>query len=120
MKNHIGTTVAILFGVLALLAGLSQQTALSITGLIIIVGASACRSAKKRKIGAVGASTLRLSMEISAILIVILAIVAQKGLAKLIVEDPVPNLIIPAWVVIAYLYVFIGARKSKNQADDNL
>lgn len=106
MKHHIGSTIALAIGVLSILAGLSNPSA-SITGMVITLGALAYRSAKKRKLGTVRSSLSRPAIELVAILTALAVVLLQNDLAFLIQSDPVPNLIIPVWVLVAYVSVLI-------------
>ena len=56
MKRHIGSTLALIFGILCIGAGLTQPSAIStaIAGLVIVLGSTAYKSAKMRKIGTDG------------------------------------------------------------------
>ena len=106
MKRHIGSTIALIFGVLSVLSGLAQPSPTSlIIGVVIILGALAYRSAKKRKLKDVKTSWLRYSLEIFAILVAMSAVLLQKNLANLIETDPASNLIIPLWVLVAYIAI---------------
>lgn len=116
MKKHIGSTIAFVIGVLSVISGLAKPGSLLITGVIIILGALSYRSAKKRKLGEVKTSWLRKSFEIAAILIALAAVLLQNNLAYLIAKDPVPNLIIPLWVIIAYSV--ISFKKQQQQYEN--
>ena len=101
MKKHIGSTIALVLGVLMIV---NPKT--TVTGLIITLGALAYRSAKNRKIGAKASTTARQCLELAAIALSVLAVVVvvpPYDLRHRIVTDPFPNLIIPLWVLIAYL-----------------
>jgi hypothetical protein len=105
MKKHLGSTIASIIGIITLIGGLAEQYKYVITGVVIILGAWAYKSAKKRYLGTVKSSKLRKTFEINAIFWTIILILLQKNLKQLIVTDPVPNLIIPLWVIIAYLII---------------
>jgi len=53
MKRHIGSTIALVLGFLLLAIGAAKPSSLLITGPIIILGALAFCSAKKRMLGEV-------------------------------------------------------------------
>ncbi|MEJ1392118.1 MAG: hypothetical protein RPU34_14720 [Candidatus Sedimenticola sp. (ex Thyasira tokunagai)] len=107
MKHHIGSTIALAIGILSILTGLSNSPASVIAGMVIILGALAYRSAKKRKLGTVRSSLSRRAIELVAILTALAVVLLQNDLAFLIQSDPVRNLIIPAWVLVAYVSVLI-------------
>ena len=115
MKKHLGSTIALIFGGVTFISGIIKASSLIITGPIIILGALAYRSAKKRKLGEVRASLLRKALEIAAIVIIFAAVLLQNDLKHLIATDPVPNLIIPLWAIIAYS---IMALKAQNATDE--
>lgn len=107
MKN-IGSTIAIVLAVLSLITGLTQPNVAYINaGIIMLIGALAYRSAKKRSLGEVKDTTVRKAIELTGITIIILLIVLQKNLLDLLFLDPVPNFIIPVWALIAYLIAFL-------------
>jgi hypothetical protein len=110
--RHLGSTLAIVLGFLTFVAGISQRTGLMITGPVILLGAYAYRSAKKRRLGEVPNTKLRFAVELAAMVLLIAAIVLQNDLKRLIAEDPFPNFAIPLWVVVAYV-VAIWPRKNR-------
>lgn len=103
MKKHMGSTIALIIGVLGLLSGLSQLKPVFFSGVLIILGALAYRSAKKRKLGEVRSSLTRKVVEIMAIVIGMAPVVLQNNLQHAMINDPVPNIIIPIWVLVAYI-----------------
>lgn len=105
MTKHIGSTIALVVGILSVVAGLSQLNDRFISGAVIILGALAYRSAKKRKLGAVESTTLRRTLEFLAIIAAMAAVFLQNNLLYLIENDPVPNLVIPLWVLIAFVII---------------
>jgi phage tail protein X len=117
MKKHIGSTIALVFGVLAILSGLAKPGPILFSGIVIILGALAYRSAKKRKLGEVTNSLLRKALEITGVIIAIASVALQKNFLQVLEADPVPNLIIPLWVVIAY--ILISMRKPKQHGESN-
>jgi len=115
MKKHIGSTIALLIGVLSLLAGLAKPGIILFTGLIIILGALSYRSAKKRKLGDVKSSLIRKTIEIIAILIAMASVLLQNNLLLAIETNPVPNLLIPIWVLVAYIIVSVRKPIQSNE-----
>jgi hypothetical protein len=114
--THIGSTVALVIGYLALAAGLATVgsgkyannsfepgSSTIQAGIVIILGAHAYRSAKKRRIGQVADTWLRVSFEIAALVVACLVIVMQNHLDYLIATDPVPHFVIPVWLLVAYV-----------------
>lgn len=118
MKKHIGSTIALVLGILILVTGLTQPSSLLITGLVIILGAMAYRSAKKRMLGEVKNSLLRKGLEIMAIFIIAAAVLLQNDLINRIVTDPVPNMIIPLWAIVAYMIIVLKRKKDTNEVDE--
>lgn len=115
MKKHIGSSVAIVIGVLSIIAGLTKHGAILFSGIVIILGAFAYRSAKKRTLGEVKSSLPRIISEVIAIIIAMSIVLLQNNLIQAIESDPVPNLIIPLWVLIAY--IIISIRKTTHSAN---
>ena len=111
MKKHIGSTIALVLGVLSLISGLTKPSALLIAGPIIILGALAYRSAKKRILGEVKDGLLRKGLEVAAILIIVAAVLLQSDLTNRMMTDPVPNLIIPLWAIVAYIIIVLKSKK---------
>ena len=114
MKKHIGSTIALILGFLSFAGSVANPANPGglIAGPVIILGALAYRSAKKRKLGEVHNTALRKGLEISALIIIAAAILLQKDLKTLIATDPVPNQIIPLWVIIAYIVIAFKAKQS--------
>jgi multisubunit Na+/H+ antiporter MnhB subunit len=107
MKKHIGSTVALVLGVLLFLSGLTQEGGNVITGIVVILGALAYRSSKKQKLGEVKRSNVRRALEIAALMILAALVFLQNDIVELIENDPVPNLLIPFWAFAAYFVVTI-------------
>lgn len=112
MKN-IWNKVFIGLGVLLFLGSIntvmSDQGGIenSITGLIIIIGALAYKSASKRKNKEVKNTNLRLGIELFGLLAIVLLIAIQNNLLDRIVTHPVSYFIIPAIAIAAYLIKLI-------------
>ena len=113
MKKYIGSTIALIIGILSLLSGLAYLNSGLNTGPIIILGALAYKSAKKRKLGIVKSSSYRIIFEVISICIILAAILFQKNLTYHIATDPVPNFIIPLWAIIAYLIIVFKREKEQ-------
>jgi hypothetical protein len=116
MKKHLGSTVALILGALTLVAGLTQPGSLLVAGPIIIVGALAYRSAKKRHLGEVKNSLVRKGLEGTAIVSIVAAVLLQNDFRRQIATDPVPNLVIPLWAIIAYSIIAFKKPKVASEA----
>ena len=100
MKQHLGSTLALVLGVLALISGLTNQNSLLIAGPITILGALSFRSAKNRKLGNVKDTNARKFFEIGAISVIGLLFFMQNDLRFQIMTNPVPTFVIPVWAVV--------------------
>lgn len=105
MKKYLGSTIALAFGAISVAAGLVKPSSTLIAGIIIILGALAYRSAKKRKLSEVRTSSIRKGLEVFAIVIIVGLVLLQRNAAYYMKTDPVPNLIIPLWAIVAYLVI---------------
>lgn len=117
-KNHYGSTIGLVFGVLALLSycseagrGVEPKVYMFVLGFVTILGSLAYRSAKVRTLKDAKHPKLRLVLEITAIVVILAFIGLQKNLAYKIQDNPVPYFIAPLWSIIAYL--IISFRKAK-------
>lgn len=88
--------------------------------VLFILGALANRSAQKRKLGEISGSSLRKALEVCAIVIIIAAVLLQKNLTYNIATDPVPNLIIALWAIIAYMVIALKKQKAEKRSLTNL
>lgn len=105
-KRFLGSNFALIFGIFAVLGGVSDSTSGIFTaGIAMVFGSLAYKSAKKRKLGTVGSSSTRRILEVVALILVFLAVALQNDLRTRIVNDPFSNIIIPAWAITAYLTV---------------
>jgi|WetSurSiteA1Bulk_404760.scaffolds.fasta_scaffold49853_2 hypothetical protein len=118
MKKHIGSTIALVLGVISLISGLNKPSGLLVAGLVIILGALAYRSAKKRILGEVKTSLLRKGLEVVTIVIIVAAVLLQNDLTNRIITDPVPNLIIPLWAIIAYAIIVLKRKKNTKEVGE--
>ena len=117
LKRHLGSTRALITGGLALVSGLARVVAtlgansfepgssMPEAGVVMILGALAYRSAKKRRIGEAKSSLTRQFLEIASLVLICLVILMQNNLKYLIATDPVPNAVIPIWAILAYLAI---------------
>ena len=119
MLKHLGSSLASAIGTLAVLGGFASAYRghgtgagdLIISAPIIILGALAYRSAKKRMLGQVAATTTRKVMEGVAVLLIVALLFSTNDLKTLIALEPAHYIIIPAWAIIAYM--FVGFRSPK-------
>ena len=103
-KNFIGANIAFVLGVLCIGGGASQQNSeLLVAGVYMILGSLAYGFAKKRKLKVSKPSKIRFAFELIAIAFIIVSVLFTNG--ELLYRNPVVNLIIPIWAVIAYLVV---------------
>jgi hypothetical protein len=110
LRRHLGSTLALIAGGLSLVSGLIRLepgSSMPQAGVVMILGALAYRSAKKRRTGEAKSSLIRLSFEIASLVLICLVILMQNNLKYLIVTDPVPNAVIPIWAILAYLAIVI-------------
>lgn len=111
-RNHYGSTIGIVIGVLSLLGycsyvgrGLPPKVSMFVVGFITLIGSLAYRSAKIRKLKDAKNPRLRLALEIIAIVAIITFIFLQVNLSDKIQNEPVRYAIAPLWVIIAYLMI---------------
>ena len=107
--KHIGSTIGIIMGVSLMLTGLTRTESFQslITGIVVLFGSIAYRSAKKRKLFEVPNTPVRILYEILMVIVSISLVAMQNNLPYLIESDPVPNFLVPLWVIIAYAVIFI-------------
>jgi hypothetical protein len=107
LKKVFNSKVALYFGALLIFAG-GQNPTYFIAGIIVIIGAFACISANQRKNKP---STFKFIVELVLIALIVFSVIFSNR--RFLVEDPVPNLIIPVWAVIAYVVKL--SKKKLNQ-----
>lgn len=119
VRGHLGSTLGIAFGALLAFSAFAPSGANAppnpkvdtlIAGLAIIVGANAYRSCKKRKLGEVPNSYLRLGIELLGIVLIVLSVLMRNNLRNQLILEPVTNAIIPFVVLLAY--AIVSFRKS--------
>lgn len=103
MPKHLGSTIAIVLGLL-MVATIAAQPLSSrpIAGAVILLGALAYRSCKRRGLGQVPSTALRIGLEIAALVAAVLVILLQTDLKRRLILDPVPNILPILWVLAAY------------------
>lgn len=103
MLKHLGSTVAIILGLIMIGAIASQpQSSLPIAGAVTLLGALAYRSCKRRRLGEVPSTMLRRGLEIAALVAAVLVIVLQNNLRERLILDPVAHFLPILWVLVAY------------------
>ena len=108
MKDkHTGSMTAIIIGILLFSSGVSSMaegipSGAFAGGLSLAFGALAYRMAKKRMLGTVNQTVIRLVLEVASIVLAMLVIFLQNDIAKLMVAQPLTNALIPMGVLIAY------------------
>ncbi len=115
MKRHTGSTIAIICGASYFVSGFTQPGPGLTVGPVIILGALAYRSAKKRKLGEKENTGIRIGLELLAITVAACRILFLNDLPRLIEDDPAPHLLIPIWVLIAYIIIFFWKSPSQNK-----
>ena len=97
--KYFGSLLALIVGCFVLAAGLVGTA----PGIVIILGALAYRSAKRRRLGEVQSTPIRQLLETTALVLILPLILMQDHLAYLIATDPFPHVVIPAWAFLAYV-----------------
>jgi hypothetical protein len=82
---------------------------LIISAPIILLGALAYRSAKKRMLGQVASTTARKAGEGIAMALIVALLLPLNSLTTLMASNPEHYVVIPAWAIIAYLFVAFRA-----------
>lgn len=119
MLRHLGSTAALALGILAIVGGLasvwrgrgSGAGDLIISGPVIILGALAYRSAKKRWLGQVASTKTRRFGEGIAILLIFALLLPLENLKTLVATQPVHYVIIPVYAIVAYMIIGFRAPK---------
>jgi hypothetical protein len=120
MKDYIGVIMAMVIAVISIIAGLSyagshegeQKFTLVITGVVILLGSLAYLSAKKVMLGKVQFTSQRRITEVMLLIFAGMAIALQNDLLQKIEQDPFPNVVVPLWILLAYLVVALRKRQA--------
>lgn len=115
-REFLGSTLALIFGVLYFISSLTNNGAGLIAGPAIILGSIAYRSAKKRNLNQTKRHKTRIIIESILILIVIAIYGLHNDLLVYVQSDPVPYFIIPLWIAITYIY--IATKNVKKQSNE--
>ena len=118
-KRHIGSTIALVLGAVALLGGFASAYRgpgtgagdLIVSAPTILLGALTYRSAKKRMLGQVASTAARRAGEGIAMALIVALLIQRSDLRTLMASYPEHYVVIPAWAIIAYL--FVGFRSPK-------
>jgi hypothetical protein len=118
--RHLGSTIAIVLGVLYFAVSI-KLSGLPIDGVmagpVMVLGAFAYRSAKRRALSEATASMGRQIVETVLILLIVASVVFRNDLRAAIVIHPVPTLLIPVWCVVAYVIAAVRAWKRAKRTD---
>lgn len=124
-KKFLGSTIALVLGILSLLGGVNSAASgdptgasSMATGISMTLGALAYKSCKKRQLGLVQNTPLRRGFEILAMLVIAWGmfwpmILVHNGLTSWIIrliQDPLSYGVAPLWALVAYIAVG-GLRK---------
>lgn len=114
--RFLGSTLAIVFGTIYFLGAPAQleaggDAAGLIAGPIVILGALAYRSRKRRLLGLRTETMLRRSVEALVLAAIVLSIILRNDIVFEIETDPFPYAIIPAWAIVAYCCAGIRIKK---------
>lgn len=125
-RRHLGSTIALAVGVIALIAGFRDLAAASdweiqqfvsldsfVTGVVIIAGALAYRSAKKRRLGEVRSTRLRLTVELCELVVVV---VPKIWLWAEYDHFRIDGALFPVWAIAAYLIINFWPHKAEPAA----
>ncbi len=118
--EFFGSSAAIVLGVLYFLSGVNvaaQKTGGSanglVFGLVIILGALAYKSAKKRKLNIVATTVIREVFEIVAMLLILASVLMLNvDIKKFMAETPV-SFLIWLWALIPYFIMVFSIRNKK-------
>lgn len=114
MSKFLGSNIAIILGILLVGVGANPGAIdTSIAGIVVILGALAYQSAKKRKLGLVKNTTLRKIVEAITIIITFFIIFLKSNVWELMYYNPVSNILIPIWVWGAYFTIIFFKRKKE-------
>jgi hypothetical protein len=76
-------------------------------GSVVTLGALAYRSAEQRKFGKVKFAGMRVVLEIAALAVICIIILAQSRLKYEIATEPTANFVAPLWAIVAYLVLIL-------------
>ena len=110
MKKHIGSTLAIVVGTLSIAAGINNMTNHTqdsnlFTGIVMVLGGLAYRSAKKRYLLETPNTNSRRLGETVSLAIALASVLLQNDLWLRMAYQPIPYIIAPAWALVAYAII---------------
>lgn len=111
--NIFNSKSAFLFGVLMILIGL-QNISYLIAGVAIILGTFVYKSAKSRMVDD-KSSLGKQIWEIILLILIFVVIGWQNNIKIMAVEDPVPNVLIPAMILTAYIVALFSNKFGQNK-----
>ena len=113
------SNAALALGGLSIVAGLANPPKFSnfIAGLVAVIGSLIYRSAKKAKLQLATASVTRDVGEAIGVALILGIVGLQRDLLTLMYYDPVPNLILPVWALLAYGIAKTGSAKRASSMD---
>lgn len=118
--RHMGSTIGIVLGLVYFADSFSPSNPSndsSIAGPVMVLGALAYRSAKRRALGEAAASVARQIIETILILRIVASVVFRNDLGTAIVINPAPTLFLPVWCVVAYAIAAVRAWRRARRTD---
>jgi hypothetical protein len=124
IPKYVGSKVVIAIGCLLLAASIEQMPKAtnelarlsafdsSLSGIVMILGACAYSSAKRRRLGEAQGKGLRIFLELFAVLVIGFLTFGRNDLKMAIIEDPVSSFVIPVCCILAYAFQFVRALAS--------
>ena len=115
-KRLIGSQLALVFGASGILSGVANAafsggSAPLRTATIMVLGAAAYGSRKRRLLGLKPGTVARKSFEAFCLSLIAMMWVSFPDLGNAIGDEPVPHLIVPLWALIAYTCAGAGTGK---------
>jgi len=89
---------------------------LTLSGIVMILGACAYTSAKRRRLGEAQGKALRIFLELFAVLLIGFLTFGRDNVKMAIAEDPLPSFVIPVCCIFAYAFQFARALVSKGSS----
>ncbi len=120
-KKFIGSTIALFFGLVNMLGMITNPSPNlnpvmgggALPSFYIIIGALVYRSAKKRKLNLVANTRKRKVFEFLALAFIVFVFLSSQQVLQMIQDGNITNLVIMAWIIIAYLTAIRSGLKKK-------